>query len=277
MTDPAGVTRQDAPDLALPDLGDLIRAGEWRRALATARVGRADAELEDALSAVVGILEAVRARRAPAARRALRDLREALAGGTAPEFTVLRRHLDLDAIEAALTAVSTRAADLPEQADLEASLAPALAVALTRAEALNTLGVRAAALGDTDRARDLFEEALASDPGHYRAMTNLGNLSLEAGDAVAAEARYREAIRLNAEFDGAHHNLGVALRRQGRVGEAVGAIRRGQRLGMRRSKDDTEAEMKEQFAATPVLRWGRMALLVAIVVLVVLALRSAVG
>ena len=46
MTDPAGVTRQDAPEPALPDLGDLIRAGEWRRALATARVRRADPSLE---------------------------------------------------------------------------------------------------------------------------------------------------------------------------------------------------------------------------------------
>ncbi|WP_412029517.1 tetratricopeptide repeat protein [Deinococcus yunweiensis] len=277
MTDPAGVTRQDAPEPALPDLGDLIRAGEWRRALATARVRRADPSLEETLSAVVGILEGVRARRAPAARRALRELRDALAEGTAHEFALLRRQLDLDAIEAALTAVSIRAADLPEQADLEARLAPALAVTLTRAEALNTLGVRAAALGETDRARALFEEAMTSDPGHYRALTNLGNLSLEAGDAATAEARYREAIRLNEEFDGAHHNLGVALRRQGRVGEAVGAIRRGQRLGMRRSKDDTEAEMKEQFAASPVLRWGRIALLVLVAVLVMLALRGAVG
>ncbi|THF89075.1 tetratricopeptide repeat protein [Deinococcus sp. KSM4-11] len=136
------------------------------------------------------------------------------------------------------------------------------------------MGVRATVLGNAHRARERFEEALQADPGHYRAITNLGNLSLEAGDAKAAEARYREALKLNAEYDGAHHNLGVALRRQGRVGEAVSAIRRGQRLSMRRSKDDTQAEMREQFAGSPLLRWIRIVVIAVIVVLVLLALRG---
>ncbi|WP_309571232.1 tetratricopeptide repeat protein [Deinococcus sp.] len=279
MTEPAGAAQgTDAPSPTtppLPEIGDLIRAGEWRRALATARVTRADAHVEDALSGVVGILEAVRARRYPVARRILKELRTTLAEGSAPDFALLRRHLDPDAIGAALAALDAKAdsAALDEDA-LAGVLAPALAVTLTRAEALNTLGVRATVLGNTDHARELFEDALRSDAGHYRALTNLGNLSLESGDAVTAEARYREAIKLSPEYDGAHHNLGVALRRQGRVAEAVSAIRHGQKLSMRRSKDDTQAEMREQFAGSSTLRWVRIAVIVGIVLLALLALRG---
>ncbi|GHF28193.1 tetratricopeptide (TPR) repeat protein [Deinococcus metalli] len=278
MTDPVGVGHPtDTPSQPpLPDLGDLIRAGEWRRALATARVGHADAHVEAALSAVVGIVEGVRARRYPAARRALTDLRDTLAASDAPDLTVIRRHVDPDAVHAGLAALDVKSGrDAPDDDALAASLEAALATSLTRAEALNTLGVRAAAQGDTERGRGLFEEALAADPGHYRALTNIGNMKLEAGDAVGAEADYRAALKLAPEYDGAHHNLGVALRRQGRVAEAVSAIRRGQRLGMRRSKEDTQAEMREQFAGSATLRRLRTAALVVVVVLILLALRGA--
>jgi tetratricopeptide (TPR) repeat protein len=239
-------------------------------------VGHADAHVEAALSAVFGILEGVRARRYPAARRALTELRDTLAGGAAPELALVRRHADPDVLQAALVALDLRTAqDAADEAALADQLAPALAAPLTRAEALNTLGVRAATLGDTARAQRLFMEAIAADPGHYRALTNIGNMKLEAGDAVGAEAEYRAALKLAPEYDGAHHNLGVALRRQGRVAEAVSAIRRGQRLGMRRSKEDTEAEMREQFAGSATLRRVRIAVLVVVAVLVLLALRGA--
>lgn len=281
MTKPAGVgAGVSAPAAPLPDLNELIHAAEWRRALATARLSGADPEVQEALSAVVGVQEGLRARRYPAARRALADLKQAVQDAPAGELSVLRRLLDPAALERAIAALDTRrtAGGTAAPADsLEARLAPALELGLTRAEALNSLGVQAALLDDTAAARAHFEAALLADPGHYRALTNLGNLDLEAGQSAEAEARYRQALALHPDYDGAHHNLGVALRRQGRVGEAVSAIRRGQRLGMRRSKEDTDAEMREQFSLSPLLKWLRWGLFALIALVALLALRGALS
>ncbi|PNY82383.1 tetratricopeptide repeat protein [Deinococcus koreensis] len=277
MTEPAGVGLS-APATALPDLNELIHAAEWRRALATARLSGADPDVQEALSAVVGIQEGLRARRYPAARRALADLKRAIQDAPAGELSVLRRLLDPAALERAVAALDSRPAPRGEVAQsLEARLAPALELGLTRAEALNSLGVQAALLDDTAGARAHFEEALLADPAHYRALTNLGNLDLEAGQSAEAEARYRQALKIHPDYDGAHHNLGVALRRQGRVGESVSSIRRGQRLGMRRSKEDTDAEMREQFSVSPLLKWLRWGVLALVAVVIVLALRGALS
>ncbi len=88
-------------------------------------------------------------------------------------------------------------------------------------------------LGDEAAARPLFEAAVLADPKHYRSLTNLGNLALEAGDVEGAIARYREALAVNDDFANAHHNLGVAYRRKGDVGKSVRHLRRAQRLGQR--------------------------------------------
>lgn len=279
MTHPAGAgAGVSAPTAPPPDLNELIHSQSWRRALATARLSGADPELQEALSALVGVQEGLRARRYPAARRALADYRLAVQGAPDGERSVLRRLVDPAALEGAIAALDVRQAGGAGEEPLEIRLAPALELLITRAEALNSLGVRAAALDESGSdARAHFEAALQADPGHYRALTNLGNLDLEAGRFAEAEARYREALGLNPDYDGAHHNLGVALRRQGRVGEAVSSIRRGQKLGMRRSKEDTDAEMREQFAVSPVLKWLRWGLLAVVALIIVLALRGALS
>ena len=278
MTQPAGVgAGASAPATPPPDLNELMESQSWRRALATARLSGADPELQEALSALFGVQEGLRARRYPAARRALADYRQAVQGAPAGELSVLRRLVDPDALERAIAALDVRQAIGTEAEPLDTRLAPALALEMTRAEALNSLGVQAAVLGDENGARAHFEAALLADPGHYRALTNLGNLDLEAGQPAEAEARYREALGLHPDYDGAHHNLGVALRRQGRVGEAVSSIRRGQKLGMRRSKEDTDAEMREQFAVSPVLKWLRWGLFALVALIALLALRGALS
>ncbi|GGL74805.1 hypothetical protein GCM10010840_11090 [Deinococcus aerolatus] len=264
-----------AAPAALPDLGEVIRAGEWRRALAVSRVNGAGPDIQEALEAVFRFQETVRARRYPSARRALADYREALAGkADAAELSVLRRVADPDVLATALEALAAHLKE-PDPEILAAGLAPALSEPLTRAEALNIQGVLMALQEQGAGARTLFEQALEADAGHYRALTNLGNLDIEAGDYAGAEARYREVIRLNPDYDGGHHNLGVALRRQGKMGEAVRSIRRGQRLGMKRSKEDADAEVKAQFAANPLFKGMRWVLIAVVVLVLFLALRGA--
>ncbi|CAM4446126.1 tetratricopeptide repeat protein [Deinococcus marmoris] len=265
-----------ADPAALPDLGDVIRAGEWRRALAVSRIKQAEPEIQEALEAVFRFQETVRARRYPSARRALADYREALAGkADAAELSVLRRAADPDALGAALDALSAHLKE-PDPQVLAAGLAPALAQPLTRAEALNIQGVLLALQEESAGARTHFEEALEADAGHYRALTNLGNLDIENGDYAGAEVKYREVIRLNPDYDGGWHNLGVALRRQGKMAEAVRSIRRGQRLGMKRSKEDTDAEVKAQFAGNPLFKGLRWVLIAVVILVLFLALRGAV-
>src|SRR5690606_3254359 len=86
------------------------------------------------------------------------------------------------------------------------------------AEASTLRGTAHAYLGDGATAKACFEAAVAVDPRHYRALTNLGNVALEEGDVDGAIARYQEALAVNEEFPNAHHNLGVAYRRKGDVG-----------------------------------------------------------
>ncbi|GGS23758.1 hypothetical protein GCM10008961_14100 [Deinococcus knuensis] len=252
-------------------LADLIGQREWRRALATARAQGAPLDLEQALDTVLTVQSAVRARRYPAARQAAAELAPLLPAVPEPEGSALRAQVDPQELTGALRALDA-GQKVADPAELAALLAGALAQPLTRAEALNMQGILHAVSGEAGQARAVLEEAMQADPGHYRALTNLGNLDMEAGQFAAAEAVYRQVLTLNPDYDGGHHNLGVALRRQGRVAEGVKSIRRGQQLSMKRSKEDTNAEMKEQFAQNPAmknLRWVLIAVAALIVFLVV--------
>lgn len=59
----------------------------------------------------------------------------------------------------------------------------------------------------------------------------LGNRAFEDGDIPAAEARYRAALALDPFSAAIHHNLGQALKRQGRLREALGHFRQSLELG----------------------------------------------
>lgn len=274
---------QPAPGLpeeggASPGLGSLLRSGQWTQASQHARRERLDVDVQDALDLLPAVQAHVRARRYPGARLTLSAYRLALgrAPASAPERAAVEFAVSPSDLEAALAALD----GLQQESDpgvLAAGLAPALAHPLTRAEALNMQGVLAAMLGDAGASRAHLEEALRADPGHYRALTNLGNLDLEAGDAARAEGHYRQVIALNPEYDGGHHNLGVALRRQGKIGESVASIRRGQRLSVKRSQDDSKADARDQLARIPALRHMRWALLAALGFGVALLLRAGGG
>lgn len=94
-----------------------------------------------------------------------------------------------------------------------------------------------------EEASAAFQRALERDPGHYRALTNLGNLALEDGRTDEAIEAYERALTLNESFANAHHNLAVAYRRKGQVGRSVRSLRRAQRLMQRRDADDARERL----------------------------------
>jgi tetratricopeptide (TPR) repeat protein len=135
----------------------------------------------------------------------------------------------LPAREAALLAIR-RGAYLEALEQIEAILADAGMGVADRAFWLNKRGVARIGAGQSDAARDDFHAALGCVAKYPPALTNLGNLLLESGDAAGAIARYEEAIRSDDGYALAHQNLGVAYKRVGRLDEGVRALRHAQRL-----------------------------------------------
>ncbi len=82
-------------------------------------------------------------------------------------------------------------------------------------------GASRAQLGHWRDTRSLFERALAVTEGNYYAHNALGGVELEAGRPAAAEAHYREAIRLAPGW--APPRLGLAYLRM-RSGDRAGAL-----------------------------------------------------
>lgn len=99
-------------------------------------------------------------------------------------------------------------------------------------------------LGEPDEAETAFRRAKDADPRHYRAITNLGNVALEADRVDEAIAFYEEALKINENFPNAHHNLGVAYRRKGQVHKSVQAIRKAQRVGRQQDRSDARESMR---------------------------------
>ena len=83
---------------------------------------------------------------------------------------------------------------------------------------------------DRDGAIDQLILACEADPRSVAAITTLGNLLLEDGDVDEAIAHYEYALLIDDGYAPAYHNLGVALHRTGRRGEAVRMLRKATRL-----------------------------------------------
>lgn len=262
----------------LPSWQSFARQHDWSRAQTVASLKEPGGTLHAALQSVSALQEDVRARKYFGARRALSALQitlKELEQQRQGEAALLHTLVTPEQLGRALNALETVNGEVDPEV-LHARLAEAETHPLTRAEALNALGVLHALRGEADAAKSHFGNALAHDPGHYRARMNLGNLALEAGDAAAAEQEYRAVLKLAPQYDGAHHNLGVALRRQGKVYESVGSIRRAQRLNVRRTQQETREEMKEKMQSDPAMRRMRnimIAVLVAVFLLILLLSR----
>ncbi len=217
----------------IPPWQPFFEAGEYRRALASARLLRSPA-----LATIESLLswqEALFSRRYDQAQRQLKRLQEDLEACPDPaEAAALRGQIHPERLQAALSALQ-RAADaqITDPPVLEAALQPAFAEPLTRAEAHNVLGVLHARQDNVALAKQQFDTALTISPQHYRVLSNLGNLALQTGDREAAEQYQRQALALNGDFAAAHHNLGVVLRKKGRLNEAVRHLKQAQRLDVR--------------------------------------------
>lgn len=133
-----------------------------------------------------------------------------------------------------------------ERGEAEAVLAllEQVTLPLLGAEADTQRGTAQVYLGDAETAEATFRAATEHDPKHYRALTNLGNVLLEAGRTDEAIELYERAVRLNEGFANAHHNLGVAYRRKGQVSKSVAAIRKAQRVSRQRDRDDARGSVK---------------------------------
>jgi len=81
-------------------------------------------------------------------------------------------------------------------------------------------------------AETLYRATIERNPSCWMAYNNLGYLKLQGipGEPAAALAPIEEALRLRPAYPGAHNNLGLALQKLGRTGEAVTHYREALRL-----------------------------------------------
>jgi tetratricopeptide (TPR) repeat protein len=106
-----------------------------------------------------------------------------------------------------------------------------------RARAHNKRGVALVALERRAEALEAFCSALAEDERCAPALVNIGNMLLDAGHPQDALDYYEAAIRAEDGYATAHRNLAVALRRLGRRGDAVRALKRAVRLETARPRE----------------------------------------
>nr|WP_243095569.1 tetratricopeptide repeat protein [Thermus thalpophilus] len=103
---------------------------------------------------------------------------------------------------------------------------------LFAAEREVVLGVEAVRQGRRAEAEAHFQGALALDPEHHRALTNLGTLYLERGDLEAALDLYQKALKLAPEDPLLHENLAALYKRKGDLDRMVAHMKRATRLKM---------------------------------------------
>ncbi|ADI14480.1 tetratricopeptide repeat protein [Truepera radiovictrix] len=223
----------------LPPWAEALRAGQLSAALRSLlQEPSADPEVVDAL----GELEEVRAfLRAKAWDRAHRRV----AALKLPEAVRAAMPSDPATLQAQVAQLGVSGKHL-ERGEPEAALALLAGITepLLHAEAETQRGTAHIFLGDPQAAKDAFTRALTSDAKHYRAQTNLGNVALEEGRVDEAIALYEGALKLNDSFANAHHNLGVAYRRKGQIDRSVKAIRRAQRVGRQRDREEARSALQ---------------------------------
>lgn len=103
------------------------------------------------------------------------------------------------------------------------------------AEALHLLGVLAHLLGEQEEARQLMQQAIASDGQRFLYHCNLGNVLYMQAELEAARKSFERAIELNADYAPAHYDLAVVLDRLGERTAAIAAYRRAARLAPERA------------------------------------------
>ena len=220
--------------------------GDWRAYLAAGDAaaalrrykdeGAPDEEVLEALRALSEVRFFARAKAWAKARRALTRVEapsEPVAGIV--DWEEVRR--DVEGLETTNKLLNRRDAEAVLRGVQEVS------TPLLRAEAETQRGTAHVLMGDLERAKRSFEEALSRDPKHHRALTNLGNVALEENRVDDAIAAYEAALRLDEDFANAHHNLGVAYRRKGQIDRSVRSIRRAQKAQRRQEAEEARGTL----------------------------------
>ncbi|MGQ9700375.1 MAG: tetratricopeptide repeat protein [Candidatus Bipolaricaulaceae bacterium] len=115
---------------------------------------------------------------------------------------------------------------------------------------------------------DLLVEALRYGEEKAAIYFRLGNVYFNAGDLGRAEYAYQRAIQEDPRHASAYHNLGVVLRKQGKIAESVRMLKKARRVEIRYPK--TVNLTPDQRKALWRLAWPMMLVPVALVVLVFL-------
>ena len=211
---------------------------DWQQALEQGRVHEAltfylrceqqNAAVVDALQALLDLRTHLRAKRWRKAQQVVSTRLEEASVPVGSEaasaefgWQTLQQQIDL----------LQESAEVLDRRDPDAALALLARVEhpVLRAEVETQRGTAFIFRNELAEASACFEQALTYDPKHYRAMTNQGNLALEAGHLDEAIAAYEQALKINEDFSNAHHNLGVAYRKKGDITRSVASIRKAQR------------------------------------------------
>src|SRR5215467_1099807 len=86
--------------------------------------------------------------------------------------------------------------------------------ALERARALHRAG-------QIQQSKAIYKRILRSDPDNDGALSGLAMLYADSGDVRQAETMFRRAIAIRPDDAAYHANLGVVLKRAGRLPEAI--------------------------------------------------------
>ena len=233
---------------------DWLEHGNASAALAAyLQAGGDSLEVEDALRALVDMQRALRAKLWDKAISELHTPKEDVPNKDTLTMTAI---VNWQALKTGIEQLSS-SHDTLERRDAEAALAAlnGLNLPLLAAEVDTQKGTAYIFNSQLEDAQSAFEAALARDPKHYRARTNLGNVALERGNIDQAIEHYQLALRINENFSNALHNLGVAYRRNGEIGKSVQAIRKAQRAMQQEDMSSARQTMKKSVQGGKYTKW----------------------
>ncbi len=158
----------------------------------------------------------------------------------------------------ALANLGNLLADQDRPAEARDRFEQALAIDPNQPEVLNSLALALKDLGDLEGAHNCCLRAVKLDPGYAECWINLGHVLLKRQKLPLAEEAYKEAFRLNPDFNEDENlllALGLTISHQNRPEEAISRFRRV--LEINPGDPTATAYLFSQFQKT--LNWDEMA------------------
>lgn len=115
-----------------------------------------------------------------------------------------------------------------------------LAESPDHAWALNRVGALLAQEGDTAGAEAALTRALELEPRLAQAHSNLGNIFYARGEYEEALLKYKEASAIDPNNPIFHQNMHAALKKLGRISEAVASLKQSHRLTRSQAKAEAQ-------------------------------------